>query len=81
MGCYDTIEVPCPSCGAKYPAQSKSGDCELKEYELDSAPEYVLFDVNRHAPFECWECGTLFEVEIKMSVRPMAVSSVVISDD
>ena len=61
MGLYDTIAVPCPKCGELYPAQSKSGACEMKDYELDKAPSDVLADVNRHAPFEC-ECGAVFEV-------------------
>lgn len=61
MGVYDTIIVKCPNCGADYNAQSKSGPCEMREYSLAEAPEDVLVDVNRHAPFEC-ECGCVFEV-------------------
>ena len=61
MGIYDTIIVQCPNCGKPYNAQSKSGPCEMREYSLAEAPEDVLVDVNRHAPFEC-ECGCVFEV-------------------
>lgn len=64
MGCYDTIEVKCPRCSAPYYAQSKSGDCLLRNYTLANAPADVMLDVNRHAPFEC-ECGAVFCVEFK----------------
>ena len=66
MGCFDTILVPCPKCGEKCQAQSKSGACILETYELIEAPEDVLEDVNRHAPFECEECHTSFEVIVKV---------------
>ena len=61
MGCYDEIKVPCPACGEIYWAQSKSGECEFAQYELNTAPEEVLVDVNRHAPFGCI-CGARFQV-------------------
>jgi len=66
MGCYETIEVPCPKCGSLYLAQSKSGPCEMGYYSLEDAPNDVIADVNRHAPFECERCGTLFEVELEI---------------
>jgi len=62
MGMYDEILVPCPKCGELYPAQSKSGPCELQTFELGEAPEGAIVDVNRHAPFGCERCGTIFEV-------------------
>ena len=65
MGIYDTVLVPCPKCGGVEYAQSKSGECELKDYALDDAPLDVLVDVNRHAPFQCERCSTVFEVNEK----------------
>ena len=62
MGCFDTILVPCPRCGQKYGAQSKSGSCDLNAFELMEAPQDVLEDVNRHAPFYC-QCGATFKVD------------------
>ncbi len=62
MGCFDVIDVPCPKCGWLYPAQSKSGPCELARYSLQGAPDEVFENVNRHAPFSCMKCGTLFRV-------------------
>ena len=62
MGMYDTVWVPCPSCQTKYPAQTKSGPCYMDEFEIDSVPEDVAEDVNRHAPFTCQKCGNVFQV-------------------
>ena len=73
MGVYDTVLVPCPRCGDRVEAQSKSGDCILARYRLEDAPYDVLSNVNRHAPFVCENCGTIFEVQLK----PFAISVVV----
>ncbi len=64
MGMYDTILVPCPKCGERYDAQSKSGECSLQVFSFEECPEDVMRNVNRHAPFVC-ECGTAFMVEFK----------------
>jgi RNase P subunit RPR2 len=61
MGCYDTVIVPCPKCGTEAEFQSKGGDCLLRVYSLADCPEDVLSDVNRHAPYTCEKCGTIFE--------------------
>jgi len=65
MGYYDSVNVPCPICGTKTWFQSKSGPCNLDYWELDEAPADVLMDVNRHAPYKCDKCGTLFQVEVR----------------
>lgn len=62
MGMYDTVMVPCPKCGAKYVAQSKSGPQLLECYDLEECPINILQDVNRHAPFVCDKCGAVFVV-------------------
>lgn len=56
MGCYDIILFNCRKCGAEMDAQSKSGPCMLDEFDMDSVPEDVAVDANRHAPFVC-DCG------------------------
>jgi len=61
MGLYDTVVVPCPECGAPYHAQSKSGECILETYSLEDAPDAMMANVNRHAPFTC-DCGIRFAV-------------------
>lgn len=67
MGMYDTINVPCPRCGKRYPAQSKGGLCVLAEYNLEQAPADALCDVNRHAPYTC-SCGASFAVRLRAEV-------------
>ncbi len=71
MGVFDDIEIHCPRCGRLEIAQSKSGPCELNLYDLKSAPEEVLWDANRHAPYHCYEpsCGTHFVVEDRKTVE------------
>ena len=72
MGCYDTIEVPCPECGKIEYFQSKSGERMMENYTLENVPDDVLDDINRHAPYKCRECDTTFCVLIKrlaMSVK------------
>jgi hypothetical protein len=73
MGVYDTVRVPCPSCGAIYHAQSKGGECDLVTYDLDICPADVLSDVNRHAPFTCESWNTKFDVEYTLSVSSIKV--------
>jgi hypothetical protein len=63
MGVYDTVRVPCPQCGTLGYFQTKSGPCEMKEYDLADAPVDVMANVNRHAPWQCEECWTYFWVE------------------
>jgi len=70
MGCYDTVMVPCPSCGNREPFQTKSGECLLKEYDLEDAPQEVLGDVNRHAPYDCQKCGASFYVKAVVTATP-----------
>lgn len=64
MGMFDEVRVPCPKCGVEYLAQSKGGACVGKRYSLRKAPIDVLSDVNRHAPFQCASCETMFNVSI-----------------
>lgn len=74
MGVYDTVLVPCPKCGRPHEAQSKGADrpC-LDRYELNDAPLKVLADVNRHAPFRCDNCGSVFKVELTLTPRLVEV--------
>lgn len=67
MGCYDTVMVPCPKCGNREPFQTKSGECLLADYDLETAPPQVLGDVNRHSPYTCQQCGAVFYVELKVT--------------
>lgn len=68
MGVYDSVKLLCPKCHVAYYAQSKGGDCIMKTYTINTAPQDVMSDVNRHAPFECEECGSYFRVIWKPEV-------------
>ena len=65
MGLFDTVMVPCPTCGTRMGFQSKGGPCRLKTYELEDAPSDVLSNVNRHSPHTCSNCGAQFAVHSK----------------
>ena len=73
MGCYDIVNVPCPKCGERVGFQSKSGECLFEEYPLESCPEDVLANVNRHSPYDCPKCGTSFAVELTMTAKSVEV--------
>jgi hypothetical protein len=69
MGMYDSVMVPCPNCGERVEFQSKSGDCLLNVYDLETCPSDVLGDVNRHSPYDCPKCSTVFKVDLKISAQ------------
>jgi len=64
MGMYDTVLVPCPKCGEEEQFQSKSGECLLQCFKLSECPDYILRNVNRHSPYECEKCSSVFEVHV-----------------
>ena len=80
MGCYDSILLPCPKCGELYEAQSKSGDCLLRVFDFDKTPSDVMKNVNRHAPFTCFNCGEIFHVEFNPTPKTVEFTDA-ISDD
>ena len=66
---FDSVLLPCPNCGEFYEAQSKSGDCLLKIFTFDEAlDDAVIYDVNRHAPYTCDKCGTIFIVKFTPTI-------------
>jgi predicted RNA-binding Zn-ribbon protein involved in translation (DUF1610 family) len=73
MGMFDTVLIPCPTCGQDYPEQTKAGACLLEEYTFDNAPPEVLASINQYAPFTCDNCGTVFAVHIHVSAIPYVV--------
>lgn len=75
MGMFDSVNVPCPECGVRQEAQSKSGERLLATYEIEDCPADVLADVNRHAPFVCEVCGTVFRVELTIAARSVRVTN------
>jgi DNA-directed RNA polymerase subunit N (RpoN/RPB10) len=83
VGVYDTVMVPCPTCGERVGFQSKSGSCLLETFMLEEAPDTVLLDVNRHAPIRCDKCGTLFAVDVSGNrpKRTLEARSIVWKDE
>lgn len=67
MGLFDTINFQCPNCGRMIQAQSKSGNCDLKEYDVTSVPLSVSSDANRHSPYWC-ECGKKWYLTLEGTV-------------
>ena len=64
MGMFDSVMVPCPKCHKDIEFQSKSGECLLDVYTLDTVPMAVLGDINRHSPYDCPKCGTPTYVKV-----------------
>ena len=82
MGMFDTVMVPCPTCGERAEFQSKSGTCTLETFLLEEAPDDVLFDVNRHGPHTCGKCGALFGAKIEgQRPRRMLIARAVLWED
>lgn len=69
MGCFDSVNVPCPNCRKRQLVQSKSGPCSLSVYEMEEAPGSVLSGANRHGPFICDQCGEVFRVAVTVLAR------------
>jgi len=67
MGLFDSVMVPCPTCGKRSEFQSKSGDCFMATYNLEDCPVEVLADVNRHAPNTCDQCGAVYRVRLDIT--------------
>lgn len=66
MGMYDTIEIPCPHCGATVEVQSKGGPCLLKTYPAHAVPLAVAGDAR--FPERCEGCGLTWDVVTVPSV-------------
>lgn len=64
MGCFDTLKIVCPACGAENEVQSKAGRCNLTSYSVADAPADILVDVAEHGTFTCEECGALFRLRV-----------------
>lgn len=76
MGMFDTVLVTCPKCGIEHDFQSKSGPRLLRKVKLSECPDEILEGVNRHAPSECQNCLTKYEVYLQLTGRPVAVVDV-----
>lgn len=78
MGMFDSVNVECPKCKTLLEFQSKSGDCLLDTYTLDTCPIDVLIDVNRHAPIECPNCKS--KVQIDFDIQVTRKEAIIVGD-
>ena len=60
MSCYDIVKIPCPKCGELVEAQTKSGECNQKEYLGGGAPARLLAELDEEV-FKCSNCESVFE--------------------
>ena len=71
MGMYDTINIPCPKCGATVDIQSKGGDCLLRNFTTDTAPVDVILGLKNHGYLDqCDKCGVYLKVVVEEQ-RPL----------
>lgn len=66
MGMYDTVIIPCPKCGAPVGIQSKTGECLLGQFNVDTAPEAVLSGLDHDYLDQCDKC----QAYLKCVVEP-----------
>jgi len=64
MGCFDSVFHACPWCGMRIESQSKTGECMLAIYDVNTAPKDVMWGLTD--PQDCEECGEqyFFDFEI-----------------
>lgn len=67
MGMFDTVYFECPKCKTNTEEQSKSGDCMLDTYSLETAPFTVVADIL--GPVWCENCQTRLIIE--METKPV----------
>lgn len=62
MGCFDTVEVPCPEdgCNGMVEFQSKGGDCYLATFDCREVPLEIAADCDNGW---CNVCEKPFEAD------------------
>lgn len=69
MGMYDYITVKCknPSCKEKIEFQSKAGDCDLNEYNIQSVPLEVAKSIDGKSE-TCLKCGEITTISLAIHI-------------
>ena len=60
------IFIPCPKCGRKYSVEIRPKDPKtmlIHHYDLDKTPKDLWRFINKNSPFECFNCGSKFNVK------------------
>lgn len=68
MGMFDSVMVPCPSCGTVNEFQSKGGLCQLRCYTPENAPADVLGDAVANVE-KCSNCGEEYRLQVRCKVK------------
>ena len=68
MRIYDTVVVPCHSCGLRLEFQSKAGPCSMNEWSPQEASDAVLVDIAGQKE-QCANCGRW--TECRLEQRPV----------
>lgn len=74
MGMFDFVWVNCPICGEELEFQSKSGPCELKNYQLHNAPLGVQSSLIDDGVF-CSNCQKM------IVIKPAPIVQAVVETD
>jgi len=72
MGMFDSVMVPCPTCGERVEFQSKEGECLCSVFTLANAPTEVVWDII-NSPERCGNCGSwmaLIDPNVPPGKRP-----------
>lgn len=73
MGCFDTLNFRCPSCGVMTSKQSKADRCMCANYSLNDAPLSILADINddgKEGRLYCECCNVRLELEVRFHAMP-----------
>ena len=62
MGCFDTVYFECPKCHEHMTDQSKSGDCNMGKYHMNSVPARVIGGLTNKV--HCMKCNKDYDVII-----------------
>jgi hypothetical protein len=63
MGMFDEVRCTCPVCQKGVISwQSKAGDCELHDYDIELVPVEIAKDIQGTIEV-CSECGARFTIE------------------
>ncbi len=61
MGKFDSVYFKCSGCGEAVEVQSKSGNCELAEFDPDCVPAKIAADIMGSQAW-CPRCDRLWTV-------------------
>ena len=62
-GTFDTVMVPCPSCGITVDFDTQKGPCNMERYMVTDAPPAIAGAL--HARTEtCKRCGTIISLHV-----------------